>query len=148
MNRESEHSTAGISASSLRLLNQVAAFHYVTVPNAPTYRALVHVFHEAKQHYVIELRPAEVLDRVRKAGYHVELEQEEDVRRHLDQLVAWGNLLRTHDPVAVSRIDDFYKGRYVYHLTSVGEAAHRAVLEVEATVGKSGSLQSTMLVRW
>jgi hypothetical protein len=42
---------------------------------------------------------------------------------------------------------DFYKGRYVYHLTSVGEAAHRAVLEVEATVGKSGSLQATMLVK-
>jgi uncharacterized protein (TIGR02677 family) len=130
-----------------RLLNQVAAFHYVTAPNAPTYRAVVQVFHEARQRYVIELRPAEVLERVLAAGYHVELRDEDDVRRHLDQLVAWGNLLRTHDPVAVSRIDDFYKGRYVYHLTSVGEAAHRSVLEVEATVGKSGSLQATMLVK-
>jgi uncharacterized protein (TIGR02677 family) len=118
-----------------RLLNQVAAFHYVTAPNAPTYRAVVQAFHEAKQHYVIELRPAEVLERVRQAPYHVELQDEDEVRRHLEQLVAWGNLLRTHDPVAVSRIDDFYKGRYVYHLTSVGEAAHRAVLDVEATVG-------------
>lgn len=130
-----------------RLLNQVAAFHYVTAPNAPTYRAVVQAFHEAKQHYVIELRPAEVLERVRKAPYHGELQDEDEVRRHLDQLVAWGNLLRTHDPVAVSRIDDFYKGRYVYHLTTVGEAAHRAVLDVEATVGKSGSLQATMLVK-
>jgi uncharacterized protein (TIGR02677 family) len=131
----------------LRLLNQVAAFHYVTAPNAPTYRALVQAFREAKQHYVIELRPADALDRVRRAGYHVEAQDEDDVRRHLDQLVTWGNLSRTHDPVAVSRIDDFYKGRYVYHLTAVGEAAHRAVLDVEATVGKSGSLQSTMLVK-
>jgi uncharacterized protein (TIGR02677 family) len=130
-----------------RLLNQVAAFNYVTAPNAPTYRAVVQVFHEAKQHYVIELRPAEVLEQVRKAAYRVELQDEDEVRRHLDQLVAWGNLLRTHDPAAVSRIDDFYKGRYVYHLTSVGEAAHRAVLEVEATVGRSGSLQATMLVK-
>jgi uncharacterized protein (TIGR02677 family) len=147
VDRAPEERTSGVAPSALRLLNQVAAFHYVTAPNAPTYRALVQAFHEAKQHYVIELRPAEVLERVRKANYHVEGQDEDGVRRHLDQLVAWGNLLRTHDPVAVSRIDDFYKGRYVYHLTSVGEAAHRAVLEVEATVGKSGSLQATMLVK-
>ncbi len=133
--------------SELRLLNQVAAFHYVTVPNAPTYRALVQVFHEAKQHYVIELRPADVRDRGRRSGLYMELCGEDELIRHLDQLVSWGNLLRAHDPTAVSRIEDFYKGRYVYHLTAVGEAAHRAVLEVEATVGKSGSLQATMLVK-
>ena len=147
MESEPDDSTMGAPPSASRLLNQVAAFHYVTAPNAPTYRALVQAFHEARQHYVIELRPAEALERVLRAGYHVEAEDEDDVRRHLDQLVAWGNLLRTHDPMAVSRIDDFYKGRFVYHLTAAGEGAHRAVLEVEATVGRSGSLQATMLVK-
>jgi len=147
VNEERDDRTTEAPTAGARLLNQVAVFHYVTAPNAPTHRALVQAFHEAKQHYVIELRPAEVLDRVHHAGYHVEAEDEDAVRRHLDQLVAWGNLLRTHDPVAVSRIDDFYKGRYVYHLTAAGEAAHRAVLEVEATVGRSGSLQATMLVK-
>lgn len=147
MGGEREDRTTEATGAASRLLNQVAAFHYVTAPNAPTYRALVQAFHEAKQHYVIELRPAEALERARRAGHHVEAGDEDEARRHLDQLVAWGNLLRTHDPVAVSRIDDFYKGRYVYHLTAAGEAAHRAVLEVEATVGKSGSLQAAMLVK-
>lgn len=130
-----------------RLLNQVAAFNYVTAPNAPTYRAIMQAFYEAKQHYMIELRPGEILEQVRSNGYHTELKSDEDLERHLATLVEWGNLLRSHDTAAVSHIDDFYRKRYLFHLTAVGEAAHRAVLDVEATVGKSGSLQTTMLVK-
>jgi uncharacterized protein (TIGR02677 family) len=104
-------------------------------------------FFEAKQHYLIELRPGQLLELVRSNGYHTELMGEEDLERHLESLVEWGNLFRSHDTAAVSRIDDFYRKRYLFHLTVVGEAAHRAVLEVEATVGKSGSLQATMLVK-
>jgi uncharacterized protein (TIGR02677 family) len=137
----------GRSDAKLRLLDQVAVFQYVTVPHAPTYRAIMQIFHEAKQHYVIELRPAEVLEQLRRSDYHVELPDDDALHRALDQLVDWGNLLRTHDTAAVSHIEDFYRRRHLYHLTAVGEAAHRAVLEVEATLGKAGALQTTMLVK-
>lgn len=130
-----------------RALNQVAAFDYVTVENAPTYRAIMQVFFEARQRYVIELRARDVREQLELSNLHFELATDEALDRHLDQLVAWGNLAHAHDPGAVSRLEDFYKKRFVFHLTAVGEAAHRAVLEVEATAGRSGSLQSTMLAK-
>lgn len=132
---------------SRRALNQVAAFQYVTVENAPTYRAIMQAFFEARQRYVIELRARDVLELLAASPHHYELADEAALDRHLEQLVTWGNLAHAHDPGAVSRLEDFYKKRFVYHLTAVGEAAHRAVLEVVATVGRSGSLQSTMLVK-
>jgi hypothetical protein len=131
----------------LRLLEGVAAFNYVTVPSAPTYRALMQVFFEAKQRYVIEMRPAAVLAALRAAGFHTEIDTVADLDYPLGQLVEWGNLSRSHDTAAVGRIEDFYRKRYLFRLTAVGEAAHRAVLAVEATVGRSGSLQTQMLVK-
>lgn len=130
-----------------RALNQVAAFQYVTVENAPTYRAMMQVFFDARQRYVIELRARSVRELLEASPHHFELADDAALDRHLEQLVAWGNLAHAHDPGAVSRLEDFYKKRFVYHLTAAGEAAHRAVLEVEATVGRSGSLQSTMLAK-
>ncbi len=130
-----------------RALNQAAAFQYVTVDNAPTYRAIMQVFFEARQRYVIELRSADVLERLASSALHFELPSAEALDYHLSHLVSWGNLGHTHDAGAVTRLADFYKKRFLYHLTTVGEVAHRAVLEVEATVGRSGSLQSTMLVK-
>ncbi len=127
--------------------NQVNLFQYVTVPNAPEYRSILEIFFEAKQRYVIEQRPREILDAIGRAGFDVDLRDEETLERHLAQLVEWGNLTRTHDTAAVLTIQDFYRRQFVYHLTNVGEAAHRAVLEVEAAVGKAGSLQAGMLGR-
>lgn len=129
-----------------RLLDQVPVFRYVTVENAPSYRAILEVFVEAKEHYVIELRPAEVRDRLGRSGLFHELPGPADLDRHLDQLADWRNLQRSHDTGAVSRVEDFYRRRWLYRLTPEGEAAHRAVREVEATVGRSGALQTSMLV--
>ncbi len=128
-----------------KLLNQVKAFNYVTRPNAPTYRAVMQVFYEAKQRYVVEMRAGQVGAAVDSMGVHVELSGEDGLDYHLERLVEWGNLSHRHDTASVTRIEDFYRKRYVYRLTAVGEAAHRAVLDVEATVGKSGALQSSML---
>ena len=122
------------------------AFRYVTVENAPNYRAILETFVEAKAHYVIELRPPEVLERLGRSSLHAAFADPTDLDRHLDQLAEWGNLQRAHDTAAVSRVEDFYRRRYLYRLTAIGEAAHRAVREVEATVGRSGSLQVSMLL--
>jgi uncharacterized protein (TIGR02677 family) len=131
----------------VRPLPALAALNYVTAPKAHTYRAIIHLFFEAKQHYVIELRPHELLARLRQSGLYFELQIPDDVEPELRQLAAWGNLKDAHDAGSVGRLEDYYRHRVLYHLTPVGEAAHRAVLEVEATVGKTGSLQSTMLLK-
>lgn len=128
------------------VLQPIAAFKYVTEDHAPIYRAIVQVFFAAKQHYAIELRPSDVVRALATSGLHAPLATTDDLDYHLGKLVEWGNLSRAHDTATVATIEDFYKKSFVYHLTPVGEAAHRAVLEVEATVGRSGSLQANMLV--
>ncbi len=45
------------------LLGQVNAFRYATVPNAPTYRAVMQVCYDAMRRYVIELRPQGLIGR-------------------------------------------------------------------------------------
>src|SRR6266511_2600050 len=133
-------------APTARLLDEVPVLRYVTVENTPNYRAILEVFVEAKEHYVIELRPAEIRDRLARSGIFFDLPTPESIDQHLDKLAEWKNLQRSHDTGAVARIDDFYRRRYLYRLTPEGEAAHRAVREVEATVGRSGALQTSMLV--
>lgn len=131
-----------------RLLDQVNVFRYATAPNAPTYRAIMQVCYEAVQRYVVELRAPDILAAVRSSGFVVDITDLDELEtQHLDQLVRWGNLAATHDPAGVDRLADFYHRRLVYHLTDAGEAAHRAIDEVERTIGRSGSLQTTMLAR-
>ncbi|HEX7488468.1 MAG TPA: TIGR02677 family protein, partial [Anaeromyxobacteraceae bacterium] len=129
-----------------RLLDQVHAFRYVTAENAPTYRALVEVFAAAKERYEIELRPAQVKERLARSGLHHQLESDAELDRHLDQLAEWGNLQRAHDTSAVAHVEDFYRRRFLYRFTPIGEAAQKAVREVEETVGRSGALQTSMLL--
>ncbi|AKU92734.1 TIGR02677 family protein [Vulgatibacter incomptus] len=131
----------------LRLFDQVQAFQYVVAEKAPIYRAIVQVFSEARHHYVIELRPAEVLDRIRAAGIFVALGPDETLDYYLDMLVKWGNLASAQDSATVTRLEDFYRKRLLYRLTPAGEAAHRAVAEVEDAIGRSGRLQASMLVK-
>jgi uncharacterized protein (TIGR02677 family) len=133
-----------------RLLDAVSVFRYVAAENAPNYRAIVEVFARAREHYQIELRPADVREGIARLSLFFERPADADPERHhldahLEQLVAWGNLQRSHDTGAVTRVEDFYRRRFLYRLTPAGEAAHRAVVEVEATVGRSGSLQTAML---
>lgn len=132
-----------------RLLDAVSVFRYVAAENAPNYRAIVEVFARAREHYQLELRPADVRDGIARLGLVFERPPDADPERHLEahleQLVAWRNLLRSHDTGSVTRLDDFYRRRFLYRLTPAGEAAHSAVLDVEATVGRSGSLQTAML---
>ena len=131
-----------------RLLGQVEAFKYATVENAPTYRAIVQVCYEALQRYVIELRPEEILQALRASNLAVDVDDVDALETgYLKPLRDWGNLAATADPAGVERLEDFYRRRLVYHLTDVGEAAHRAVVDIEATVGRSGSLQTNMLVK-
>ena len=131
-----------------RLLNQVDAFRYATAPNASTYRAVMEVCCEALGHYVIELRPDEILRLLHEGGYVIDVEDAETLEmQFLSQLKAWGNLEYAPDGQGVERLEDFYRRRLVYHVTDVGEAAHAAVRTVEEAIGRSGSLQANMLVK-
>lgn len=135
------------ATATIRLLDRVLVLKYATVDRAPTYRAVVQAFHEAKQCYRIQLRPGEVLEALRASSIQHELDTQEELERALDQLVQWGNLAAKHDTAAARTLAEYNRRRYLYRLTPEGEAAHRAVQDVEKTFERSGSLQTEMLRR-
>lgn len=130
--------------------DELRAFRYVTACDqdyVPVYRAIVQLFFDAKQRYIIELHTFDILQALHRLGYTTMVPGEQELEQRLCKLVEWGNLSATFDTAEVRRLADFYRRRQIYSLTTVGEAAHRAVLQVEATIGKSGSLQKAMLAR-
>jgi len=70
---------------------------------------------------------------------------EEDVELLLEQLAEWGNLERNRDHGDAVTIEDFYRTRYLYQLSSRGEAAERALLLFADSVDAEGELQAEAL---
>lgn len=126
----------------MKNLNQVSVFSYVTCQKTPTYRAIMDCFTQAKDRYSSEIRPRDILQAFR-SGEFLETEglTEEDLEKDLDQLITWGNLSKRHDASEVSTIRDYYRPHWIYCATPTGDKAHRAITEVEATVGRHGSLK-------
>lgn len=114
-----------------------AAFNYVTADKAPLYRAVMKGFAEAKTHFVIHLRPEEVAERCGRGG--------DEVRTALAQLVEWGNLLAQPDTARVGSVEEFYRARYLYHLSPAGEAAEAALTRFDELLGRRGALQAVAL---
>ncbi len=119
-------------------------FAYTVEANAPLYRALARVFAEAKARYRIQLRPEAVAGELGRVGWREEVSAEE-LDRALDQLVAWGNLRKSHDTARVTTLEEFRRRQFLYQLTPAGEAAEKAVGAVLDALAASGSLQSVML---
>lgn len=116
---------------------------YVVADKASTYRTIMDVFAEAKRQYLLRLRPEEVLERARRRGQALDLD--EGPEGSLDQLVSWGNLKRTQDTARARSLSEFARRRSLYQLTPEGEAAQLAVEQVERSLGTTGSLQDFML---
>lgn len=123
---------------------RLTLFSYTVESLAPLYRAILHLFLEAKGRYRIQLRPEEVAAEMPRPELLAELPGG-SVDRALDQLVEWGNLRRSHDTGRVATLEDFRRRHFVYQLTAAGEAAERAVGEVLAALERSGSLRRVML---
>lgn len=119
-------------------------FSYTHQDLTPLYRAVMRLFLEAKERYRIQFRPGEVAAELPRIGYREEIDRA-TLDRALDQLVAWGNLRRSHDTGRVATLEDFRRRHFLYQMTAAGEAAERAVGEVVAALASSGSLQRVML---
>lgn len=118
-------------------------FAYLDTDKTSLYRAMMSLFVEAKTHFEIHLRPAEVFDGLR--NLEGQINDSTDVESALAQLCAWGNLKRTQDTSDVRTVEEFHRPRYLYQLTREGEAAERAVLGYEENLLKPGELQTAAL---
>ena len=96
-----------------------ALFSHVIVENTPLYRAILDVFAASKRQFRLHLRSDDVLA---EAAWPVEPPTMETVQQALGQLVDWGNLQSQPDTARVATIEDFYRKRLLYRMTSGGEA--------------------------
>ncbi len=117
------------------------AFNYVTAEKATLYRAVMRVFTTAKTHFIVHLRPGEVIERLSPDNGW----SPEEIPVALEQLVAWGNLLAQPDTGRVTTVEDFYRARHLYQLSRQGEAAEAALATFDELLGRHGALQAVAL---
>ena len=113
-------------------------FTHLGVPNAGLYRGLLRTFAQAKERFIVHLRPEDVSAELR-------IEADEQLTQALDQLVMWGNLRADADTSRVTTVEDFHRKRSLYQLTAAGQAAEQAIAFYEEAIGRRGQLQSVAL---
>lgn len=90
----------------------------------------------AKQRFVVHLRPEDVHAALTDAIPY------EAVVAGLANLVEWGNLRADPDTSRVTTVEDFRRARFLYQLTSRGEAVERALNAYDEHLGRRRSLQA------
>src|SRR6266542_6115940 len=63
----------------------------------------------------------------------------------LTRLVEWGNLRADPDTSRVTTVEDFHRSRFLYQLTTRGEAVEQAVTAYDEALGRRGALQAVAL---
>ncbi|WP_437955334.1 TIGR02677 family protein [Sorangium sp. So ce119] len=119
---------------------KLPAFTYLTVENAALYRAIMRSFVEARERFVLHLRPADVGRAVRDGSI-----DSASVEAALHKLCEWGNLQSHLDTADVATVEEFYRPRFLYQLTPQGEAVERAVGTYFETLARRGELQAAAL---
>ena len=114
-------------------------FAHLAADKRHLYREVLAVFADAKARFVLHLRPSDVV-----AGLSTRAAVDE-VEAALRQLVSWGNLSADPDTAEVATVEEFYRARFLYRLTTAGEATERALDVFEQGLRRSGELQTAAL---
>lgn len=130
---QGEAAAPGVVATS-----EAKPFEHVGTPNAELYRAIMRTFAQAKDRFIVHLRPEDVATELVR-------ESDESLASALDQLVQWGNLRADPDTSRVTSVEDFRRKRFLYQLTTAGHAAEEAIALYEEAIGRRGALQSVAL---
>ena len=128
----------------MRDTGELSAFVYVTVEKAPLYRAIMQAFVDAKERFVLHLRPGELRDALKAGVFQTPLGDGE-LEAALSQLRDWGNVEAHPDTAEVATVEEFYRPRSLYQLTRQGEAAERALRYYEQALHQRGELQAAAL---
>ena len=118
------------------------SFNYLTAEKTRLYRAVMRAFSQAKERFLVHLRPEDVIELAARGGDDLTLEE---VQTALAQLVEWGNLNAEPDTSRVTTVEDFYRARYLYQLSHAGEAAEAALATYERMLKSHGALQTVAL---
>jgi uncharacterized protein (TIGR02677 family) len=127
---------------------QPQPFAYLQAPNAALYGRILTVFAQARERFIVHLRPEDVAAELRQGSDGtggMAAVPVEAVGAALEKLVEWGNLRADADTGRVTSVEDFHRARYLYQLTRHGQAALRAIAVYEQALGQRGQLQSVAL---
>jgi uncharacterized protein (TIGR02677 family) len=113
-------------------------FAHLSAPNSPLYRGILRAFAQAKERFIVHLRPEEVAAELRR-------DSDEQLAQALEKLVEWGNLRADADTGRVTSVEDFHRKRFLFQLTPAGQAAEQAIAFYEEAIGRRGALQSVAL---
>ncbi|WP_322748604.1 MULTISPECIES: TIGR02677 family protein [unclassified Frankia] len=114
-------------------------FAHLSAPNASFYRDVLMTFARARDRFIVHMRPEDVSADLGRPG------DGEPVVAALEKLVEWGNLRSDPDTGRVTSVEDFHRARYLYQLTTAGQAAEEAIAVYEEAIGRRGVLQSVAL---
>jgi uncharacterized protein (TIGR02677 family) len=119
-----------------------ALFSHVMAEHAPLYRAILDLFAASKRQFRLHLRPDDVL---MEAAWPADPPSLEAVQQALEQLVDWGNLQSQPDTARVATIEDFYRKRLLYRMSSGGEAVEAGLQAFVEALARRAELQSVAL---
>lgn len=120
-------------------------FAYLSAPNAALYRRIMKALMALKQRFAVHVRAEDITRTIADDGDPpVENDAVTDALERLAQ-PSWGNLLAFPDSSRVTALEDFYRRRMLFQLTSEGEAAERALAQYDSALGSRGALQSVAL---
>ncbi len=133
-------------------LDRLQALRAATSENAGLYVAILSTLSEAKSSYHLQMRTAELRQRLVRPETGSTDNSNQDpaltdqaLRPALDQLKEWNCLDWVQDPsIRATSIDEYLKRHELWELTSVGEATLDAVTSLLGAAEKGGSLQRTM----
>jgi uncharacterized protein (TIGR02677 family) len=123
---------------------RLLVFAYINTEKTPQYRAIMRVFVDAKARFALHLRPQEIVAALAESDWAAPMDLA-DVETALAQLCDWRNLESHPDTADVATVEEFYRPRYLFQLTSEGEAAERAIAFFEEMLPKRGELQTAAL---
>lgn len=113
---------------------------YAVAPNAELYVAVMEAALDARERFRLQLRPSEIAATV---GV-----DRDTASAAMSYLADHGAMHRTYDASEAETLNEFYKGAYLYQLTTAGIAAHRGIREVLATrMAAAGRLSASLLPR-
>lgn len=119
-------------------------FRHLNAENADLYRAILELFMEQKQIFVLHLKEIEVLERLRTRETPINADAL-SVRGALNQLCGWSNLIARQDQSEARTLEDYRNQNFLYQLSAEGEAAEIALRHFRDHIEQPGELQAGAL---
>lgn len=119
---------------------------YLSVPNAPQYRAIMRIFFREYEKMHFQLYKEDVLELLRRQDGFADYSMEQ-LKADLEALSRWKNLTPLQDPGRVYTIADYKNKQYRYTMSEYAVEIERLTVRLENLFMESGNLSTNLFVR-